>query len=152
MPAKKAVKRPAAKPPPAWHALMRGRAAKHPIVTLSSVAVLVGILVSLGPAALWAVNYYLPRSEAKDNDVAIRALVADAQHKADRNLAWASVASIKTEIAVSRNRTNDCDIREEKREQMSALERSTCADYRAALIDANKRYDDAHRIAMDLSK
>lgn len=151
MPAKKAVKR-ASPVPRSWHMHIGDRARKHPFLTLSSVAVLVGILVSLGPAALWAVNYYLPRSEAKDNDVAIRALVADAQHKADRNLAWASVASIKTEIAVSRNRTNDCDIREEKREQMSALERSTCADYRAALIDANKRYDDAHRIAMDLSK
>lgn len=160
MPAKKTAKR---APPRDIRQRMHATAQRHPVVTLSLMATLVGIFVSLGPAALWAVNYYQTRAEAqqndlairtltKENDAAVRALVAEAQHKADRNLAWASVQSIKTEISVAKNRTNDCQIREQKREQMTTLERSTCNDYSDALSDASKRFDEAKRVALELSK
>lgn len=151
MPAKKsnAVKR---VPHKDFRARMHETARRHPIVTWSGIAALIGVMVSLGPAALWAVNYYVPRYEAAATEAQLRAVITDVQKKADRNLAWSSVQAIKTEISVANNRTNDCEIREEKREKMSALEHTTCNDYRAALNDALARFENAKRTALELSK
>lgn len=134
------------------HERVRESAKRHPVVTLATVATVVGLLVSIGPTILWAVNYYETREHARAVEQGMRDLIAETQKQENRNLAWATVQAIKTEITVNRNRSNDCDIREQKRETMSSLERQTCSDYRAALRDAEQRFEAARKTALDLSK
>ena len=124
-----------------FQAYVTKSAERHPMITLSSVGIVVGICASLGPVVIALSHYYETSSDARSFQTAVY-----------RTLAWGSVASIKTETTVAQNRVNDCRIREEDKAQMSRLEQDTCDQYRRDLLDATTRYNDARKNAADLSK
>jgi hypothetical protein len=126
---------------PTLQVRVRAAAERHPVITLSSVALIVSIIGGAAPVIAWAIDRYETRAHAGEVEANLH-----------RALAWSAVQAIKTEVMVSRNRVNDCDIAEQKQAGTSSLERAACAQYRAELADAAKRFDDARRAAMELSK
>lgn len=124
-----------------WHDRMAVAAKRHPVISLSSVALLIGIMASLGPAALWALNYYETRANAQVQYGSF-----------NRLMAWSTVQSVKTEVVALRNRVNDCDIAKDKGQSMTDLERKACSQYYDEFKDAQSRFDEARRSAMLLSK
>lgn len=154
----KSTKR-APKTPPAlerrgnrWQAYVTERTVRHPWAALTVVATMVAVLSGISPMLLAAFNYYETHAQAIAAEDRLHAEIAVNRLQADRNLAWASVQSIKTEITVSRNRVNDCDIAEQNKVVESALERQTCNQYRADLQDAVTRFADARKTALLLSQ
>ncbi|MGH7605395.1 MAG: hypothetical protein ACRENK_15545 [Gemmatimonadaceae bacterium] len=124
-----------------WHDHVAGAARRHPVITLSSIALFVGIMVSLGPAALWALNYYETRTNAHIQYANFTRLMA-----------WSTVQSVKTEVVALRNRVNDCDIAKDNGQLMSDLEHKACAQYYDEFKDAQQRFVDVRKTASDLSK
>ncbi|MGH9809096.1 MAG: hypothetical protein ACRD9W_17905, partial [Terriglobia bacterium] len=85
------VRAAAAKVREEWHQHVAGAARRHPVITLSGVALFVGMMVSLGPAALWALNYYETRANAHIQYANFTRLMA-----------WNTVQSVKTEVVALR--------------------------------------------------
>jgi len=69
-----------------------------------------------------------------------------------RNAAWLFVGQARMDVTALRNRVNDCDIRKEKHETMSALERAACSQYQQEFADAQRRFIDAQTTANNVSR
>ena len=115
-----------------WHA--------HPVLTLSTIGALVAILSGSVPLLLSGLHYFAKHDEL------------EAHKNSDaRAIAWASVQAIKNEVLALRNRVNDCDIRREQA-RMSPLEKQACAQYAQEYDDASRRFSEARKTALEMSK
>lgn len=81
----------------------------------------------------------------------IRSDLAAMKTDSARVAAWNTVALMQMTVAVARNRVNDCDIKEDKRDRMTLLERQACAQYHDDFRNATQRFDDARRAALSIS-
>lgn len=129
------------KPDAEFRERVHAAAKRHPIITLSTLAVLVSIVGGVWPLVMMVADRFETRAHAEQVEANLR-----------RDLAWQTVQALRMEVTVSRNRVNDCDIADQKRDTMSLLERAACAQYRAELVDATRRYDEVRRVAREASK
>lgn len=139
------------KPPPHFAARMAQSAHRHPKITWASIGAILGVLIPLGPAAWWVVHYYDPVDQAIVRDAKIRADFAAMKLDNARIAAWQTVTLAQMSVTVARNRVNDCDVKEDKRERMTLLERAACGQYHDDLRNATQRFDDARRAALAIS-
>lgn len=124
----------------------------HPLVSLGTIATLVTIIVAVAPFVFGWLKNFDTVEDAKRREDHLLALIVAHQANDIRVSAWASLQAIKNEQVALRNRVNDCDIRLEKRETMSPLERQACAQYRAENEDATRRFNEARRAALETTK
>jgi len=113
---------------------------RHPYWSLTTVGAIVAIVVALTPF----VSDFLGRYQTVE---ASHREVADIK----RQVAWIAVNQARQAATVARNRLNDCDIAKARHGQTS-LELAACAQYQQDMDAATVAYNDAVRIARDLSK
>jgi hypothetical protein len=143
--------KPKAKPKGTMAARAAATARRHPIVTWSSLGAICGIFATMGPAVWYVAHYYDPVSDAIVRDANLRKDFASAKLDGARIAAWNTVTLMQMQTQVARNRVNDCDIKDDKRDKMTVLERQACAQYREDLRNATVRFDDARRAALAIS-
>lgn len=113
----------------------------HPWFSISTV---VGLLTIATIAAPWlndALGYFETSANAKKIEKDIR-----------REMAWGSVQSVRAEVIALRNRLNDCNIKRDKKEEMTSLEHSACDQYQEEFDEATRRWNSAKDAAMKKSK
>jgi len=113
---------------------------RHPWWSMGTVAAVVGTVVAVAPF----VSSFLGRYQTVE---AAHREVADVR----RQVAWIAVNQARQAATVARNRLNDCDIAKAKQGQ-TPLERAACAQYQQDMDAANTAYNDAVRLAKELSK
>lgn len=137
---------------------LRHRAARavtsHPWWSLGTLISVIAILPTIAAALAWAFGFIettatADRREAKlHGEILTLKADTDAHKISDaRTSAWAYVQSLKNEQMALRNRVNDCDIKKDKRESMTSLERGACTQYQQEFDDATRRYNDARATA-----
>ncbi len=129
-----------AKAKPKMHSRLEHAWIHHPIVSLSTIIGVVTLISMLAPGVFWAISHFQTVDDAKKVENELR-----------RNIAWGLVQSIKTESIALRNRVNDCDIRKDKQDQMTRLERDACAQYQQEFDDATRRFNEARKAALEIS-
>jgi hypothetical protein len=129
--------RPRKEPPREWPRWLR----------LSTIATVAGIYAVAGPLISSWLGGFERADHAKQEVAKIYRLIAGIS----RNLAWNSAAAIKTERTVAGNRATDCDIKVDRGEKLTDLERQSCKRWREEEADANVRYQKAFDAATEAS-
>lgn len=115
---------------------------------LSTLATVASIYAVVGPLfAGWLGNF-----EKVDHARAAIAAIYEQLGALARNQAWQSAQQIKTEANVAGNRVTECDVKNDRGEKMTPLERQACARWRADAEDAQRRYQRAYAAAEAASK
>jgi hypothetical protein len=124
---------------------------RHPRITWASIGALLGVLIPCVPGVWWIVHYYEPADAAIVREANIRKDLSAYRTEQARVAAWQTVTLAQMAVTVARNRVNDCDVKEDKRERMTALERAACAQYHDEFRSATQRFDDVRRAALAIS-
>ena len=126
-----------------WH--------NHPLFTLGTIVSLFTLITLGSPWINSAFHYFETADEAKQREASLRALIANDERERKRENAWARVQSIKNSQIALRNRVNDCDIKKDKRDTMTPLERQACKQYQDEFDDAVRQFNQAQKDALDLT-
>lgn len=140
------------KPKERMHARIERTWTNHPMITLSTVIGVVTLISLVAPGVLWAINHFQTVEDSKRLEQELRGLIANYQTANARTTAWAQVQAIKNEVVALRNRANDCDIKSDKKDRMTPLERQACSQYQEEFEDATRRFNEARKAALDTTK
>ncbi len=120
---------PSAPPPLQAHERILRTARAHPWTTIAGIAAFAASLASAWPVFTYISHYYYTAADAQ------------AYHdEVERRLAWGEVRDLRSEVIASRTLVNECRIKHDAKEPMSAMERRVCDQYEYELTDAQRRY------------
>ena len=124
----------------------------HPLVSLGTIATVVTIIVSVAPWVTGYIKNFETVESAKRANDAVMVLIEAHKVNDARTQAFTTVQLLRQETVTQRNRVNDCEIKKDKKDKMTTLERSACAQYQQEFDDATRRFNDARKTAMDSTR
>ncbi len=140
----------------AVHARIASAWYRHPVALISGGLALLGAVATASPLLLGALRYYQTADDAADMERRLEAKFGKFQQSQQTSDAFRDMRSIRMEAIVAKNRVNDCNVLRDNLQRagkyMSPTERAACDQYQGELDDANRRYAEAQRAAMALTK
>lgn len=120
-------------------------------LTPGNIGTLVMVIGALITSAVWIDNRYITADEMKAMETRITARSQQRESAIMRKLAWSAVTDAKRDAIVARNRVNECNIKRDKREPFTALERAVCTQYEDDLHNAQVAFEAAQQLAKSTS-